>query len=108
MRAADLAGRYGGEEFAFLLPRTTVGEACTVAERIRADIEALVVSVGGTRLTVRASMGVAGYPGSGVADVDELVACADEALYRAKGAGKNRVVAAPNAQVVLDAADDAV
>jgi diguanylate cyclase (GGDEF)-like protein len=99
MRAADLAGRYGGEEFAFLLPRTTLAEACTVAERIRSDIEDLVVEHSGAVLQVRASIGVAAYPESGVRDVDELIARADEALYQAKGAGKNRVVAAPTAAI---------
>jgi diguanylate cyclase (GGDEF)-like protein len=94
MRGPDLAGRYGGEEFAFLLPRTTVKEACTVAERIRADIEALRLDVAGPPIEITASIGVAGHPESGAANVDELIARADEALYQAKRSGKNRIVAA--------------
>ncbi|MEE8407998.1 MAG: sensor domain-containing diguanylate cyclase [Myxococcota bacterium] len=95
MRGPDLAGRYGGEEFAFLLPRTQVNEACTVAERIRAEVEALEIDASGTRLTITTSIGVAGYPESGVTGVDELVARADEALYQAKRSGKNRIAASP-------------
>jgi len=95
MRATDLAGRYGGEEFVFVLPRTTVGEACTMAERIRADIDATRFDWGGARVGISASLGVAGYPDFGRGDLAELVSQADEALYRAKRSGKNRVVAAP-------------
>jgi diguanylate cyclase (GGDEF)-like protein len=94
MRSADLAGRYGGEEFAFLLPRTALAEAATVAERIRADVAALVVDAAGTKLSTHASIGVAAFPESGVTSAEELIARADEALYQAKRAGKNRVVVA--------------
>ncbi len=97
MRAADLAGRYGGEEFAFLLPRTRLEEARSMAERIRADLEAMAVEVGGRRLQITASIGVAAHPESGAADVEALIARADTALYQAKGDGKNRVATAPSA-----------
>ncbi|MBI3178459.1 MAG: GGDEF domain-containing protein [Deltaproteobacteria bacterium] len=96
MRTADLAGRYGGEEFAFLLPRTRVDEARSMAERIRADVAAMVVEVGGRRLHITASTGVAGHPESGASDIETLVARTDEALYEAKRSGKNRVVMAPS------------
>ena len=95
MRGADLAGRYGGEEFALLLPRTRVAEACKMVERIRADIEAVRVDADGRELKITASFGVAGYPETGVTRVEDLVARADQALYQAKGLGKNRVIAAP-------------
>jgi diguanylate cyclase (GGDEF)-like protein len=95
MRAADLAGRYGGEEFAFILPRTRISEAVTVAERIRTDIEKLAIEHGGHRLTVTASMGLAGFPESSVASVSELIARADEAMYQAKRDGRNRVRTSP-------------
>ncbi len=91
MRGADLAGRYGGEEFAFVLPRTRLAEGLTVAERIRADVESLAVAFGGKELKVTASIGLAAYPESDVARVSELVARADEAMYLAKRSGKNRV-----------------
>ncbi|MBI5510554.1 MAG: GGDEF domain-containing protein [Deltaproteobacteria bacterium] len=96
VRGADLAGRYGGEEFALLLPRAKIAEACKMVDRIRADIEAIVMVVDGRRLKITASFGVAGYPETGVTKVEDLVARADQALYQAKDQGKNRVVAAPN------------
>ena len=95
MRGPDLAGRYGGEEFAFLLPRTLLPEAVKVAERIRAEVEAMELRIGDASLRITASIGVAGHPVSGSVDVDDLLARADKALYEAKRRGKNRVVAAP-------------
>jgi len=94
MRGADLAGRYGGEEFALVLPRTRVAEACKMADRIRADIAAIKLDVDGQPIKISASFGVAGYPETGVTRVEDLVARADEALYVAKGQGKNQVVTA--------------
>ncbi|MEL6547199.1 MAG: sensor domain-containing diguanylate cyclase, partial [Myxococcota bacterium] len=91
MRGADLAGRYGGEEFAFIFPRTELEQAALVAERIRADIEAVVVESPEGPVQVTASIGVASYPASGADGVEGLVALADRALYRAKERGRNRV-----------------
>lgn len=87
LRGVDLAARYGGEELAFLLPRTSLADAHAVAERIRAAIAAH--DFGGHPIT--ASLGVAGWTEAGVTDPDRLVERADAALYRAKAAGKNRV-----------------
>ena len=100
MRGADLAGRYGGEEFAFILPRTTVGEARVMAERIRKDIEAMYIEVNGEGLQVTCSIGVAGYPECRAEDSAALLAFADQALYDAKAQGRNRVVAAPHTELV--------
>jgi diguanylate cyclase (GGDEF)-like protein len=91
MRGADLAARFGGEEFAAILPRTGPLDAHVVAERARQDIAAVRVAAGEHVLGVTASFGVASYPQSGAESVDELLALADSALYRAKQAGKNRV-----------------
>lgn len=93
MRAADLAGRYGGEEFAFILPRTRLPEALNVAERIRTDIESieLEINAGDKPLRITASIGVAAYPDSCPNDAVQLVALADAAMYRAKSQGKNQV-----------------
>jgi len=91
MRSIDIAARYGGEEFAFLLPRTDLKEALAVAERIRQDISQEEVSVDSGVLTVTASIGLAGYPDSNCESASELLSQADEALYQAKRAGKNRV-----------------
>ncbi|WP_243030165.1 GGDEF domain-containing protein [Thermus altitudinis] len=78
VRQGDLVGRWGGEEFAILLPRTQGEEAMQVAERLRTGL---------SRLGVTGSFGVAVYQG----DLGDLFQRADRALYRAKGEGKNRV-----------------
>jgi diguanylate cyclase (GGDEF)-like protein len=94
-RVTDTAARYGGEEFAVILPHTDSDMAARVAERIRAAVEDFLFAVGeeSTRITV--SAGVATYPTSAGGDtVDALVRVADEALFRAKSEGKNRVVLA--------------
>jgi diguanylate cyclase (GGDEF)-like protein len=90
VREGDTAGRWGGEEFALVLPDTDAEGAENVAERLRHALEEQVIlSPEGEPLRVTASLGVAAFPASpGRA---ELVEAADEALYRAKRAGKNRV-----------------
>jgi diguanylate cyclase (GGDEF)-like protein len=93
-RGVDEPARYGGEEFAVALPETGLDGALELAERIRVRIEAEDVSRGDGAGAVRvtASVGAASMPGS--ADGGEaLIAAADAALYEAKRAGKNRVVA---------------
>jgi diguanylate cyclase (GGDEF)-like protein len=91
VREGDTAGRWGGEEFALLLPDPTVDGAQRVAERLRQALEEQVIlSPEGEPLRVTVSLGVASFPDLG--GRAELVAAADEALYRAKRAGKNRVV----------------
>jgi diguanylate cyclase (GGDEF)-like protein len=93
LRGVDLAARYGGEELAFLLPRTSVIDAHAVAERIREAVATypLVDGNGKPCRGVTASLGVAGWTESGEAAPSTLVARADAALYRAKASGKNRV-----------------
>lgn len=103
MRGSDLAARYGGEEFAFILPRTTAAEARRFAERIRIDIEKMLVPFSGQRLRATVSIGLASYPESDVVQVADLLTCADQALYQAKHAGKNRVVAAVDTHAPSDA-----
>ncbi len=89
-REIDIAGRWGGEEFALVLPGTDASGGAAVAERARAALESSeIVGAGGERITVTASFGVASFVDAG--SVDVLVAAADGALYRAKRDGKNRV-----------------
>ena len=93
VREGDTAGRWGGEEFALVLPDADVDGAALVAERLRAALaEKTILSPEGVPLHVTASVGVASFPDSGGRAA--LVDAADEALYRAKRAGKNRVVTA--------------
>jgi diguanylate cyclase (GGDEF)-like protein len=94
VRQVDLAGRYGGEEFALILPETDLPGALKLAERLRVALESTQVELAdGKTLRVTASFGVAVK--DELRSADELVAVADEALYAAKRAGKNRVVPEP-------------
>ncbi len=94
LRDSDMVGRYGGEEFMLVLPQTNSEGATAVAERCRRGIERLVLAAGDGTFTISASFGVAATPHPEIARVDDLIRLADEALYRAKQAGRNRVEAA--------------
>ncbi len=87
-RESDYLARYGGEEFVMILPQTSLPEAQTVAERIRAEVAA--VDVGAPDLRVTVSLGVASFPES-ARDTDGVLGAADAALLRAKARGRNRV-----------------
>ena len=92
LRQTDLIARYGGEEFVLLLPSTTKPNALICAENIRQMIAEYPFPGKENQPLgcVSASMGVAGYPMDG-AEVTALLKAADDALYRAKAAGRNRV-----------------
>jgi diguanylate cyclase (GGDEF)-like protein len=95
IRDIDQASRYGGEEFAVILPHTTVEGATRLAERLRQAIAERVASApDGRQIRITASFGVAGLPSHAATQV-ELIATADAALYRAKQSGKNRVAVGP-------------
>lgn len=93
MRDVDLVGRYGGEEFVALLPETGPDEALRVAERVRASIaQTPYETEAGELVRVTVSIGVANHPSPAIAARDELLRAADDALYKAKQAGRDRVV----------------
>jgi diguanylate cyclase (GGDEF)-like protein len=91
-RDIDRVGRYGGEEFLALLPGTVLDAAVTFAERARQEVAAQSFSFSDGTLRRTLSCGVAGWPHPRIADRDQLVKAADDALYVAKQTGKNRVV----------------
>jgi diguanylate cyclase (GGDEF)-like protein len=93
VREIDLAGRWGGEEFAVLLPGTDLEGGLNLAERVRRNLaDHELVAPDGEAFRVTASFGVAAFPDA--ESQDELVAASDGALYEAKRSGKNRVGAA--------------
>ncbi len=92
VRDYDIVGRYGGEEFLIVIPGADRESALTVYERIREGIGARPMDTTVASLVVTASMGVAEY--DGIMSDQELIQLADDALYRAKDQGRNRVVCA--------------
>lgn len=91
-RKGDMPARYGGEEFTVILPNTNPLGANVVAERIRRAFEASETSFEGRTLKITMSVGVASAQGLATNPISVLAARADEALYNAKHAGRNRVV----------------
>ena len=89
-RLADVACRYGGEEFLMLLPGMPLAVACERAEAWRRDFAGTTIVFGELSIQATLSMGVAGYPGHGTT-ARQLIERADEALYGAKAEGRNRV-----------------
>lgn len=91
LRSSDIWCRCGGEEFIALLPQTTQEQATAIAERVRQSVEQTTISSPRGLLSVSVSIGVA-ERSPGCANLTDLVAASDAALYRAKAAGRNQVV----------------
>jgi diguanylate cyclase (GGDEF)-like protein len=89
-RSEDVISRYGGDEFMILLPETASDGSVLLAERIRKTFETTQNSEGGKFATV--SIGIASYPISPAHNIEDLIKLADQALYRAKEAGRNRTI----------------
>lgn len=89
-RSNDLAARYGGEEFAILLPETPLENALIQAERLRKSIASHSFTQEATRISVTVSVGLAMLEDQ-MEGEDDLIEAADQALYRAKDAGRNQV-----------------
>jgi len=98
IRDADQAFRYGGDEFAILLPQTTIEAAYQVAERIRKRI-ASEINTG--HIPVTTSLGLASWPADGIG-LNEIIAAADAALYHAKRSGGNQGHRASGAMLISD------
>nr|WP_170826955.1 GGDEF domain-containing protein [Magnetovibrio blakemorei] len=90
LRETDIIGRIGGEEFAIIMPETTLAEAASLAERLRELIEGLVIKTSKGEIKVTASIGIAAFEDPSFT-VEKVIGYSDTALYRAKNAGRNRV-----------------
>jgi len=94
VRDTDVVARYGGDEFVVILPETGAEQTARVAERVRAHLASYVFTGGrGLRLQLTASFGIAAFP-EHAQSPQQLIACADAAMYEAKAAHKNCVRAA--------------
>jgi diguanylate cyclase (GGDEF)-like protein len=89
MRITEFCGRYGGEEFLIILPQTDIKGAFIGAERVRTNIENTLFPDIGPDFKITVSIGLSEYKME--KDIDDVIAHADEALYRAKKGGRNRV-----------------
>jgi two-component system, cell cycle response regulator len=94
VRNTDIAGRFGGEEFMILAPETSTESGMVLAERVRQKVPACTEAAGPDVPRVTVSLGLATTEHPRASDTTELVRLADEALYRAKKEGRDRIVAA--------------
>jgi len=96
VRDVDIVARYGGEEFVVILPQTGLGNATTIAERMRAHVDKSYFTSSQGQRDVRStiSVGIAVYP-DGMLSANQLLEKVDQAMYRAKREGRNRVCCAP-------------
>ncbi|HXI04652.1 MAG TPA: sensor domain-containing diguanylate cyclase [Candidatus Saccharimonadales bacterium] len=94
LRSHDIPCRYGGEEFAILLPETEPAEAIVIAERIRRTVGEIRIRENRRMVGTTISIGIASYPRSARRSASDLLRKADGALYQAKREGKDKVIAA--------------
>jgi two-component system, cell cycle response regulator len=100
LRTYDIASRYGGEEFVLVLPGTQLTGGLEVAERLRKAVQSLKFPIPMDRVVITVSVGVAMFPAEQVDGFDSLFNRADEALYRAKQSGRNRVEGSDRERIV--------
>ena len=93
IRRSDIFGRLGGEEFALLLPDTDIDEACVIADRIRVRLSGTKIAFDDSSVSVTMSVGAASNEDEAAISLKKLSKYADQALYRAKNGGRNRVEA---------------
>ena len=106
LRSSDLLGRFGGDEFATLLPETGPDVALEVAERIRNVAQSSPIDYDGQIIHARISVGLATADPTSIADWNRVLVRADQALYEAKNRGRNCVAAWPVTQVASEPGDD--
>jgi diguanylate cyclase (GGDEF)-like protein len=94
LRSHDIPCRYGGEEFAVLLPETEPTEAIVIAERIRRTVSDIRLREGKRLVGTTISIGISSYPRAGRRSATDLLRKADAALYQAKREGKDKVISA--------------
>jgi diguanylate cyclase (GGDEF)-like protein len=99
VRTYDATGRYGGDEFLSVFPGCKVDEAVMLGERLRREIARQHVTLGLAPIWVTASAGIASSDLFSEVSADELIALADQALYRAKRGGRNRLEIAESPQL---------
>ncbi|HWQ46526.1 MAG TPA: diguanylate cyclase [Longilinea sp.] len=93
LHASDVVARFGGDEFVVLMPHTEKAAAMAVAERIRTSINALEFKTKDTTSTTSVSIGITSHSPDDPIDIDSFVEKADQAMYKAKRSGRNRVIA---------------
>lgn len=90
LRATDIAGRYGGEEYAVLLVDTALDDAAVLAERLRQSVEAMLINYNEHKIKVTLSLGIAQYSAE-MKEHRQWIEASDKALYRSKANGRNQV-----------------
>lgn len=90
LRATDIAGRYGGEEYAVLLVDTALDDAAVMAERLRQSVEAMLINYNEHKIKVTLSLGIAQYSAE-MKEHRQWIEASDKALYRSKANGRNQV-----------------
>ncbi len=105
MRASDFIARYGGDEFAVILPETSKNEAFAVAEKIKRAFEREAIRVNHQTMSIRFSVGISSYR-SDMKSFYDLIEEADRAMYLAKEKGKNRISAYERAEETLSELSD--
>ena len=91
LRKYDIVARFGGEEFLVVLPKAMMKDAVIIAERIRKSVEVTPLSGSKEKIHLTISLGIASIPAVWPESKEELIKCADMALYEAKEKGRNRV-----------------
>ncbi len=91
LRKYDIMGRFGGDEFLILLPKTNLEDATALAEELRTTLERSEIIYEEHSFLIKASFGVTGMPVIKTISLEEMIRCVDDAMYKAKQTGRNRI-----------------